>query len=208
MLPDGASLLVARQVLNLTHRDSHEHPAALVPGERVTVPVELDAIGHRVKAGSRLRVGLAWSGAPAMKADRRRSVRPDLLTGLLGVPDVAFVSLQKAGPPLPDGFPVIDFMDGVRDFADTAALVANLDLVVSVDTAVAHLAAAMGKRVWLLSRFDPCWRWLLGEGLHSAAHAAGSAAVRWLRRRRRVRRRRCRRRRQGTACRRSSQRCR
>lgn len=98
-----------------------------------------------------------------MKADHRRSLRPDLLTGLLGVPGIAFCSLQKAGLPFPAGFPLIDLMDGVSDFADTAALVANMDLVVSVDTAVAHLAAAMGKRVWLLNRFDPCWRWLLGR---------------------------------------------
>jgi ADP-heptose:LPS heptosyltransferase len=52
-------------------------------------------------------------------------------------------------------------MEGVADFADTAAIVANLDLVISVDTAVAHLAAAMGKPVWLLSRFNGDWRWLL-----------------------------------------------
>ena len=54
-------------------------------------------------------------------------------------------------------------MDEMGDFADTAALIANLDLVISVDTAVAHLAAALGKPVWLLDRFDPCWRWLLGR---------------------------------------------
>jgi ADP-heptose:LPS heptosyltransferase len=54
-------------------------------------------------------------------------------------------------------------MDEMEDFADTAALIANLDLVISVDTAVAHLAAGLGKPVWLLDRFDPCWRWLLGR---------------------------------------------
>ena len=51
-------------------------------------------------------------------------------------------------------------MDKCDDFADTAALVANLDLIISVDTAVAHLAGALGKPVWLLNRFDSCWRWL------------------------------------------------
>jgi ADP-heptose:LPS heptosyltransferase len=51
----------------------------------------------------------------------------------------------------------------MTDFADTAALIANLDLVISVDTAVAHLAAAIGKPVWLLDRFDSCWRWLSGR---------------------------------------------
>jgi ADP-heptose:LPS heptosyltransferase len=56
---------------------------------------------------------------------------------------------------------VIDWTDELRDFADTAGLIANLDLVVSVDTSVAHLAGALGKPFWLLSRFNSCWRWLL-----------------------------------------------
>jgi ADP-heptose:LPS heptosyltransferase len=54
-------------------------------------------------------------------------------------------------------------MDEVRDFADTAAIVANLDLVISVDTSVVHLAGAMGKPVFLLDRYDHCWRWLSGR---------------------------------------------
>ncbi len=58
---------------------------------------------------------------------------------------------------------MIDVMDDVRDFADTAAIVANLDLVISVDTSVAHLAGALGKPVFLLDRYDNCWRWLSGR---------------------------------------------
>lgn len=54
-------------------------------------------------------------------------------------------------------------MSEMVDFADTAALVANLDLVISVDTSVAHLAGALGKPVWLLDRFNSCWRWLVGR---------------------------------------------
>jgi hypothetical protein len=61
------------------------------------------------------------------------------------------------------GLTVIDLMAEVTDFADTAALVANLDLVISVDTSVAHLAGALGRPVWLLSRYDGCWRWLHGR---------------------------------------------
>ena len=57
-------------------------------------------------------------------------------------------------------WPIIDPADALADFADTAALLANLDLVIACDTSVAHLAGAMGKRVWILSRFDGCWRWL------------------------------------------------
>jgi hypothetical protein len=61
------------------------------------------------------------------------------------------------------GLPLLDFTDDLHDFTDTAALVETLDLVIAVDTAVAHLAAAMGKPVWLLNRFDTCWRWLLNR---------------------------------------------
>jgi hypothetical protein len=80
---------------------------------------------------------------------------------------VSFVSLQKDAPasdvPSPPGMALFDFTDDLHDFTDTAALVANLDLVISVDTAVAHLAGAMGKPVWLLNRYDTCWRWLLNR---------------------------------------------
>jgi ADP-heptose:LPS heptosyltransferase len=80
------------------------------------------------------------------------------------VPGIRVVSLQKDGPRLPDGLPdglpVTDVMAEVEDFADTAALVAELDLVIAVDSAVAHLAGALGRPVWLLDRFDPCWRWV------------------------------------------------
>jgi hypothetical protein len=116
-----------------------------------------------------LRIGLVWAGNPrkhlviGAALDRRRSIAPDLLAPLFELPGLHFVSLQKDGPAAPGHFPLTDFMAEVADFADTAALVANLDLVISVDTSVAHLAAALGKPVWLLDRFDPCWRWLVGR---------------------------------------------
>ncbi len=114
------------------------------------------------------RVGLAWAGSPrlhapstsATVADRRRSMPPEQLGRLFDVDGVHFFSLQKDGPKPPAAFPLTDAMGEMGDFTDTAALVANLDLVISVDTAVVHLAAALGKQVWLLDRFDPCWRWL------------------------------------------------
>jgi tetratricopeptide (TPR) repeat protein len=117
----------------------------------------------------RPRVGLVWAGnprnySPALAAvDRRRSIDPGRLAAILQLPELHFFGLQKGGPAPPADVPLIDFMHEVTDFADTAALIANLDLVISVDTAVAHLAAAIGKPVWLLDRFDSCWRWLSGR---------------------------------------------
>jgi TPR repeat/Glycosyltransferase family 9 (heptosyltransferase) len=108
------------------------------------------------------RIGIAWAGSATLAADRHRSLTPGRLAPLVGLPDVHFVSLQKGSPPHAD-LPLTDFMEEMADFAETAALIANLDLVISVDTAVVHLAGALGKPVWLLDRFDPCWRWLLGR---------------------------------------------
>jgi hypothetical protein len=113
-----------------------------------------------------LRVGLVWAGNPrphlpgAAATDRRRSMPFERMAPLLEVPGVHFFSLQKTGAAAPPDRGLIDLMDEMKDFADTAALIANLDLVISVDTAVAHLAAAIGKPVWMLDRSDPCWRWL------------------------------------------------
>src|SRR5262249_38522036 len=94
--------------------------------------------------------------------DRRRSVSFDAYKPLLGVAGARFISLQ-VGPTSAQArdYPaIIDLTSKIRDFADTAGLVPHLDLVISVDTAVAHLAGAMGKPVWILSRHDNCWRWM------------------------------------------------
>ena len=120
------------------------------------------------------RVGLVWAGSPRANeprnhyADRRRSLHLRSLAPLAAIPGVEFVSLQlgpraaEAQSP-PAGMAVLDLTAGIADFDDTAALVAGLDLVIAVDTSVAHLAGALGKPVWLLSRFDACWRWLAGR---------------------------------------------
>jgi Flp pilus assembly protein TadD len=116
-------------------------------------------------AGPDLRVGLVWAGAsrPGMPEahamDSRRSLPAGSLAVLGGIRGLRFVSLQK-GPAPPPGLALEDPMPECGDFADTAAVVAALDLVIAVDTAVAHLAGALGRPVWLLSRFDSCWRWL------------------------------------------------
>jgi hypothetical protein len=91
------------------------------------------------------------------------------LAPLGALPGVSLVSLQKgeaAGETAsaPPGMAIQDWTDELNDFADTAALIHGLDLVISVDTAVAHLAGALGKPVWLLNRFDSSWQWLHGPG--------------------------------------------
>ncbi|MGB9153702.1 MAG: tetratricopeptide repeat protein, partial [Alphaproteobacteria bacterium] len=111
------------------------------------------------------RVGLIWAGNPRLfssdlaAANRRRSMPPERLAPLIEVENIEFYSLQKDSPQPSAELGLIDLMAECSDFADTAALIANLDLVISVDTAAAHLAAAIGKPVWLLNRYDSCWRW-------------------------------------------------
>jgi hypothetical protein len=105
------------------------------------------------------RIGLAWAGNPDHQDDRRRSIAPHRFDGLAGLEGISFVSLQKGAGDRPS-IPLADWTEGFGDFADTAALIDGLDLVISVDTSIAHLAGALGKPVWLLNRFDPHWVWL------------------------------------------------
>ena len=121
----------------------------------------------KLPADGGLRVGLVWAGslhtdhAVTHLMDRRRSIGLAGCAPLADVAGVHLISLQKDAPAVvPQGMTLVDPMGSVEDFADTAAVVANLDLVISVDTAVAHLAGALGRPVWLLSRYDGCWRWL------------------------------------------------
>ncbi len=125
----------------------------------------------KLPRSGRPRVGLVWSGEPrahdpaAVQMDRRRSLPLAMLRPLVELPQIEFVSLQMGGArdELASAPMIIDAMDDVTDFADTAAIIANLDLVASVDTSVVHLAGAMGKPVFLLDRYDNCWRWLAGR---------------------------------------------
>lgn len=115
-----------------------------------------------------LRVGLVWSGNPACAGAAARSVGLARLAPLLSVPGVQFVSLQRelgaeAAAILPRCPQLIHFGGELADFADTAAVMAELDLVIGSDTAVIHLAGALGKPVWLLTKFAPDWRWMLGR---------------------------------------------
>jgi Flp pilus assembly protein TadD len=115
------------------------------------------------------RIGLTWAGnrreqldASGQAVDFRRSLPAPAAASLTAVPGCAFVSLQvgpRAGELAALGATLADFSAELKDFADTAALMQCLDLVVSVDTAVVHLAGALGRPTWMLSRFDCCWRW-------------------------------------------------
>jgi hypothetical protein len=109
------------------------------------------------------KVGIAWSGRPTHPNDLNRSIPIRLFEPISKTEGVALHSLQKESPPGEISFRVIDHSSELTDFAQTAKLIAAIDLVISVDTAVAHLAGAMGKEVWLLVPFAPDWRWMLGR---------------------------------------------
>jgi tetratricopeptide (TPR) repeat protein len=110
----------------------------------------------------RMKIGLTWFGRPTHPNDQQRSIPPELLTPLAQVPGARWFNLQKPASPGPE-IDMIDLMPQVQDFADTAAIIDHLDLVITVDTSVAHVAGAMGKPVWLMLPFMPDWRWLLGR---------------------------------------------
>ncbi|ASU38308.1 glycosyltransferase [Herbaspirillum sp. meg3] len=112
-----------------------------------------------------LRVGFVWAGNPEHGNDRKRSIPLETFAPLFNVSDVKFFSIQKglATPDLaklPKDLPVFNIGDDFTDFADTAAAMANLDLIISVDTSVVHLAGALGRPTWTLLPHTPDWRWL------------------------------------------------
>ncbi len=130
------------------------------------------SLGARIRP----RVGLVWNGGfranqpEAWAVNERRNMPVRHLAALKGL-DCQFISLQKGDPAEVefkqlqqqgwDGPDIVNRVDELKDFSDTAALIASLDLVIAVDTSVAHLAGALGKPVWMLNRFDSCWRWLV-----------------------------------------------
>lgn len=139
-------------------------------------PMKMKIWQTRLGPTQKPRVGLVWSGGfranqPETWAvnERRNMDLKDMLA--IVEPRFEFYSLQKGEPAQSqlqqmkahtgNSIGIIDFVDEFKDFSDTAAFISQLDLIISVDTSTAHLAAAMGKEVWLLNRFDTCWRWLL-----------------------------------------------
>ena len=125
----------------------------------------IEAWKHRLGAHSKLRVGLVWSGNPKHKDDYNRSLPLRALDSLLTL-DATFVSLQKEVRPddlatLRERPNIVDLTAHLTDFAETAALVSCLDLVITVDTSMAHLAGALACPIWIMLPHAPDWRWLL-----------------------------------------------
>ncbi|MBF0124606.1 MAG: tetratricopeptide repeat protein, partial [Magnetococcales bacterium] len=141
-----------------------------IPNRVPYVPIDTERVAHwggRLRQGSRaVRVGLVWGGNPRVKNDHWRSPRLQPLLELFAVAGVDFYLLQHGDgrrdleqQTLPDH--VIDIAAEVKDLADTAAIMMQMDLVISSDTATAHLAGALGVKGWILLQFSPDWRWLL-----------------------------------------------
>jgi Tfp pilus assembly protein PilF len=151
-----------------------------VPGlyttSRATIPAEpyLQAEPRRLakfaplleRGKGKLRVGIVWSGSTTFGANHDRAVSVRLFLQWFALPGIQLYSLQK-GPPeeqmkaLPEGTPIIDLAPLMEDFADTAAVISELDLVLMTDSAVAHLTGALGKPIWVLLSYVPHWLWLL-----------------------------------------------
>ena len=143
------------------------------PNRRSALPDRRAGPGRRVArtdGHKRLRIGIAWQGNPASAAERGRSIPLHHFLPLAQVPGVRLISLQKQHgleqlPNVPDGLRIEtlgeDFDAGPDAFIDTAAVMQCLDLVVTSDTSVAHLAGALGRPVWVALKHVPDWRWLL-----------------------------------------------
>lgn len=137
-------------------------------GPYIQAPIQRMAqFQDRISTGG-IRVGIAWSGNPAHSENNERSCGLHQFAALSSIPSVRLFSLQK-GPAatqlreLPSGMKVMDLGPMLQDFADTAAAVMNLDLIISVDTALVHLAGALGRPIWTLRYHVPYWVWGLQD---------------------------------------------
>jgi hypothetical protein len=122
-----------------------------------------DKLAHwraRLAGDRQLKVGLCWAGNPEHSNDRLRSIDPALLAPLFGVDGVSVYSLQREAARRP-AHPFIDPTKDISDFDDMAALITNLDVVVTVDTSIAHVAGALAKETFVLLPLGPDFRWLL-----------------------------------------------
>jgi tetratricopeptide (TPR) repeat protein len=141
-----------------------------IPGQAPYLRAPADKVAHwkeRMPAAEgRFRVGLAWSGSTRQVNNGNRAMRLSSLIPLMNMPEVQCFSLQKSDVgPLTDVAPsdeqLVDLTPEWTDFIDSAAMISNLDLVITVDTVIAHLAGALGKEVWVMLPPNADWRWLL-----------------------------------------------
>jgi tetratricopeptide (TPR) repeat protein len=170
------SLMSLPLALKITPQSVGEHPPYLFADPNKANVWQTRLAQNQRAHPCKAKVGLVWNGGfranmPEMwGVNARRNIGLSAFAAALQHSDVAFYSLQKGDPAeseirgqalryWPYGN-FYDVADELKDFSDTAALIAHLDLVISVDTSTAHLAAAMNRPVWLLNRFDTCWRWL------------------------------------------------
>lgn len=165
VLPDF-DLHCSLSSLPLAFQTTLETIPAGIPYLPAPLPARVRDWESGLGAHDRLRVGLVWSGNPDNGNDRNRSLPLRLLAGLLDI-DARFVSLQKdprgSDKDVLAGLDILDMTEGLADFEDTAALMSCLDIIVTVDTSVAHLAGGLGRPVWILLPYRPDYRWLLGR---------------------------------------------
>ena len=154
-------------IMSLPHAFGTE--IATIPANVPYLHPLTDRVAHwrrRLPAAANCRVGLVWAGSAGFEGDRQRSIPFAKLGALTATPDITFVGLQRELPA--DDVAAVGALPGLihigpelRDFADTAAVISLLDLVIGVDTAVVHLAGALAKPVWVMLPFSPDFRWLL-----------------------------------------------
>jgi Tfp pilus assembly protein PilF len=168
--PEFAAFCALSGLPRLAGTRLHSIPAATAPylkADPARVATWSARLADLVPAGHR-RIGIAWAGRPTHHNDRNRSIPLATFAPLAALPKTTLLSLQKGAPQSQigtywGGAPLVNLGPELRDFADTMAIIESLDLVVSVDTSVVHLAGAMARPVWVLLPYAPDWRWLLGR---------------------------------------------
>ncbi len=146
-----------------------EEKEAAVPGaglcpegqEHAEGAVKYSGVLRTAHPEYRVKVGIVWAANAKSLTASKRSCPVSLFLELSQIPGVSLYSLQKEHTDILDGAPIQDLRELLHDFASSAAVISQLDLVISVDTSVAHLAGALGKPVWVLLPFSPNWRWFL-----------------------------------------------
>ena len=152
-----APLMSLPGILGTTVETIPDRVPYLQPAEAGETP----ALREGGKEGGLRKVGIVWAVNAKSPTASKRSCPVSQFLELLEIPGISLYSLQKEHADILDGTAIQDLSTDLGDFADTANAIAQLDLIISVDTAVAHLAGALGKPVWVLLPFSPDWRWLL-----------------------------------------------